>query len=425
MKLNEKAFIDWNNYLTPEEVKQFLSKDDKVESAENIIYSDEFKKRYQDLHNDLQKKYNNSWTKKELVHDLEQFYSNGHLLVESGMEAVEHGPYKAGDGTWMIDLKSGYSTQYGTNYIQRKTKKECLEELKDVSKDTEEKLDEAIVDKKTFGSKTQNISKYTKQIVNGVFPVLKDKYEISMAPDPINQRPNTVTYTGNDFTDTRVMIDFNTNHRDFEEDGGNQVFSNVFYGMRGAKAGSYNLNNPEETADALVSTLKEIGFKTKDELNQEEIDAYNKKVADKIKEENRIKEAREKRKKDQELIDFNKQLDKEEQPEEPETKQEKEENFPDALTECLTELRERNEINSSIHIAYKGEKEFSIDCYYVSYNQYFVKSDDIDLDKLMKTDDMVKYLITLSNKYKVTACNTYTAPGDKSLEKGLTVHLFS
>ena len=371
MKLNEKASIDWNNYLKPEEVKKFLSKDDKVESAENIIYSDEFKKRYQDLHNDLQKKYNNSWTKRELTQDLANFYANGHLNEEFSY------------------------------------------------------LDEAIVDKKTFGSKTQNIGKYTKQIVNGVFPVLKDKYEISMAPDPINQRPNTVTYTGNDFTDTRVMIDFNTNHRDFEEDGGNQVFSNVFYGMRGAKAGSYNLNNPEETADALVSTLKEIGFKTKDELNQEEIDAYNKKVTDKIKEENRIKEAREKRKKDQELIDFNKQLDKEEQPEEPETKQEKEENFPDALTECLTELRERNEINSSIHIAYKGEKEFSIDCYYVSYNQYFVKSDDIDLDKLMKTDDMVKYLVTLSNKYKVTACNTYTAPGDKSLEKGLTVHLFS
>lgn len=364
MKLNEKASIDWNNYLKPEEVKNFLAKDDKIESAENIIYSNEFKDRFQDF-----KK--SGWTKRELTQDLANFYANGNLNEEFSY------------------------------------------------------LDEAIVDKKTFGSKTQNISKYTKQIVNGVFPVLKDKYEISMAPDPINQRPNTVTYTGKDFTDTRIMIDFNTNHRDFEEDGGNQVFSNVFYGMRGAKAGSYNLNNPEETADALVSTLKEIGFKTKEELNQEEIDAYNKKVADKIKEENRIKEAREKRKKDQELIDFNKQLDKEEEPEEPETKQEKEENFSDALTACLIELRERNEINSSIHIAYKGEKEFSIDCYYVTYNQYFVYCDDINLDTLMKTDDMVKYLTTLSNEYKVTACNTYTAPRDKSREKGLTVHLFS
>lgn len=81
--LLEKASIDWNNYLTPEEVDKFLSKDDKVESAENIIYSKEFKPRYKDLHNDLQKKYKNSWTKRELVKDLADFYYNGHLITES------------------------------------------------------------------------------------------------------------------------------------------------------------------------------------------------------------------------------------------------------------------------------------------------------------------------------------------------------
>lgn len=81
--LNEKAGIDWNNYLTKDEVKQFLSKDDKIESAENIIYSKDFKKRYQDLHNSLQAKYNNSRTKKELVDDLFNFYVNGHLITET------------------------------------------------------------------------------------------------------------------------------------------------------------------------------------------------------------------------------------------------------------------------------------------------------------------------------------------------------
>lgn len=80
--LTEKASIDWNNYLTPEEVEKFLSKDDKVESAENIIYSKEFRPRYKDLHNDLQKKYNNSWNKRELVQDLVQFYEFGNLLTE-------------------------------------------------------------------------------------------------------------------------------------------------------------------------------------------------------------------------------------------------------------------------------------------------------------------------------------------------------
>lgn len=83
LKLVEKASIDWNNYLSKDEVKQFLSKDDKTESAENIIYSKEFRKRYQDLHNDLQKKYNNSWNKLELVQDLVNFYNNGHLNTDN------------------------------------------------------------------------------------------------------------------------------------------------------------------------------------------------------------------------------------------------------------------------------------------------------------------------------------------------------
>lgn len=83
LKLVEKASIDWNNYLSKDEVKQFLSKDDKTESAENIVYSKEFRKRYQDLHNDLQKKYNNSWNKSELVQDLVNFYNNGHLNTDN------------------------------------------------------------------------------------------------------------------------------------------------------------------------------------------------------------------------------------------------------------------------------------------------------------------------------------------------------
>lgn len=372
MKLNEKAAIDWNNYLDKDEIAKFLQGDDKIESAEDIIYSKEFASRFSDLHNDLQKKYNNSWTKRELVKDLADFYYKGHLITE--------------------DLK----------------------------------LEEAIVDKKVFGAKTPDIGRYTKQIVSGVFPILKDKYNIDMAPDPINQRHNVVTYVGSDFRKTRVVIDFNTNHREFEEDGGNQVFSNVFYGMRGAKAGSYNLNNAEETADTLVYSLEQIGFKTQDKLNQEEIDAYNKKIADREAAEKKVAEAREKRKKDQEIIDFNKRLGKENEPEEPEESEiEQEEDFSTALTECIDELRKRNEINSSIHIAFQGDPGFSIDCFYISYNQYFLRSEDLELDTLMKLDDMVKYLTTLSEKYEVTACNTYTAPGDKTPEKGLTIHLFS
>lgn len=121
MNLNEKASIDWNNYLTPEEVKLFLSKDDKVESAENIIYSDEFKKRYNDLHNDLQAKYKNSWTKRELVQDLANFYYNGNLLTEDdkSKNALE---------LWKSQMNKK-DTQQLINYLFNKLYKELDKDL--------------------------------------------------------------------------------------------------------------------------------------------------------------------------------------------------------------------------------------------------------------------------------------------------------
>lgn len=134
--LIEKASIDWNNYLTPEEVKQFLSKDDKVESAEEIVYSTKgnfYNKYFQDFKKE-------GWTKRELTQDLANFYFQGHL-TENNTEVINYGPYKAADGTWVIDLKPGYITQYGTNYIQCKTRKECLDELNYVSK---EELNESV-----------------------------------------------------------------------------------------------------------------------------------------------------------------------------------------------------------------------------------------------------------------------------------------
>lgn len=76
--LIEKASIDWNNYLTPEEIDKFLSKDDKVESAEEIVYNTKG-----DFYNNYFKDFKKEgWTKRELTQDLAQFYYNGHLLIE-------------------------------------------------------------------------------------------------------------------------------------------------------------------------------------------------------------------------------------------------------------------------------------------------------------------------------------------------------
>ena len=73
--LIEKASIDWNNYLTPDEINQLFSKDDKVESAEEIIYNtkgDFYNTYFQDFKKE-------GWTKRELTQNLADFCYQGHF----------------------------------------------------------------------------------------------------------------------------------------------------------------------------------------------------------------------------------------------------------------------------------------------------------------------------------------------------------
>lgn len=105
-KLQEKANIDWNNYLTKDEVKKFLSKDDKIESAEDIIYD-----KNGNFFNKYWKNFKKQgWKKLELVNDLERFYTNGHLITE-GIHLI----------AYVKDKKSGeYSTIEDRDYNSKK-----------------------------------------------------------------------------------------------------------------------------------------------------------------------------------------------------------------------------------------------------------------------------------------------------------------
>lgn len=112
-KLEEKASIDWNNFLTKKEVKDFLNKDDKIESAENIIYDTKgnfFNKYWKDF-----KK--SGWTKQELVKDLENFYTNGHLITE-GIHLVAYAKDKKFGDTDRIEDNDYNSKQEFENALK-------------------------------------------------------------------------------------------------------------------------------------------------------------------------------------------------------------------------------------------------------------------------------------------------------------------
>ena len=70
----------------------------------------------------------------ELLNKYEDAMNNIKDLKESTSIKAKYKPmvkdfYKTPTGTWMIDLNDGYVTSYGTNYIEAKTKTQCIYEL--------------------------------------------------------------------------------------------------------------------------------------------------------------------------------------------------------------------------------------------------------------------------------------------------------
>ena len=70
----------------------------------------------------------------ELLNKYEDAMNNIKDLKEGTTIKAKYKPmvkdfYKTPTGTWMIDLNDGYVTSYGTNYIEAKTKTQCIYEL--------------------------------------------------------------------------------------------------------------------------------------------------------------------------------------------------------------------------------------------------------------------------------------------------------
>lgn len=109
-KLQEKATIDWNNYLTPEEINKIQNSVNKLQMITNIIYSNKFRDRYSKFKQ-------SSWTKQELVKDLNNFYNHNHLITEGiHLVAYVRNPYT-----------NEVQTMEDTDY---NTKKQFSEDLK-------------------------------------------------------------------------------------------------------------------------------------------------------------------------------------------------------------------------------------------------------------------------------------------------------
>lgn len=112
--------------------------------------------------------------------------------------------YKTATGSWMIDLEDGYSTSYGTNYIEGKYKRDCIWELiNEVTPDKKSsKLEEASRNELLALTKSQTITRYNKAAGYKGFSIVDIDTTMLLRDDTI-----TVTCRVGDYYDTIQLMD--------------------------------------------------------------------------------------------------------------------------------------------------------------------------------------------------------------------------
>lgn len=112
--------------------------------------------------------------------------------------------YKTATGSWMIDLEDGYSTSYGTNYIEGKYKRDCIWELMyEVTPDSNPtKLEEASRNELLALTKSQTITRYNKAAGYKGFSIVDIDTTMLLRDDTI-----TVTCRVGDYYDTIQLMD--------------------------------------------------------------------------------------------------------------------------------------------------------------------------------------------------------------------------
>lgn len=151
---------------------------------------------------------------------------------KSNKEAIDSIYKNSADGDWVIDLKPGYTTQYGTTYIKNKYKKDCLEELKDVVKDSDLKqkqenfdlFKEAYELHDTLNSKLFDLetSKLKPEVLEKLLQIseefLKSIDPLTLSIADIRLVGSNVSFNYNDQSDIdlHIIVNFDLNYIDDE-----------------------------------------------------------------------------------------------------------------------------------------------------------------------------------------------------------------
>lgn len=255
----------------------------------------------------------------------------------------------------------------------------------------------------------KEIKPYLKPIQRNLIPALNSELGLELSNTPVNIRTTKVSYSG-ELADTRVILDFSSNHVDLTDYDKNSLFVYVYYGANGTEAGIINITNISEAVEQIYSALYELGYRSEQDLADEK--ARQDEEKRKAEEEQKAKEEKRRKARDLENIE-NKQEPTEEPVEQISPAEESAESiteFKDEFDKYLNVLKDESAINgqimSSVSIS-TSENQFkliNIDMYYISPSLCLVQTSGINpkVDKAVTWDKAKNYIIKVAEKLQGT-----------------------
>ena len=239
---------------------------------------------------------------------------------------------------------------------------------------------------KSFGNIRQPIQKYQSIIERNLLPALND-IDVSMNTNPMSTRQTSLAYSG-EALESRVVLEFYSNHVELQSYDKKEpvLFVKTYYRSKGNAAGVINLNNISEAVDLIHSSLYELGFRTSDDLKQEELE---KQQAEELEKQ---KAAEEKEKLSQKVKNDLDNINNQPEIEEPEEGLEDEidetetsiNEFSNLFDRYLNEFKKRKKINDQMIISItmstdnNSFKVLSINLYYISDSMCLIQTSGIN-----------------------------------------------
>ena len=235
----------------------------------------------------------------------------------------------------------------------------------------------------------RKLDKFIPEIVNKLFPALRESIGLNLYDDPVYSSTTINTYAG-DLDDIRVKLEISSNHVELEDYvDQNAVFATIYYGTRGAKVGVLNLDDINECVGLIYSTLYELGFRTQDDIDKEKKEKEEKERQEQEKKKAEAERKRQERKARQQAEEEKEKLRREQQPEEDELspEEETEESLKEAMSDFNLYLDKLKKINSqksvmianiSFNNSENNYKVINIDMNYIDENNCLVETNGIN-----------------------------------------------